>query len=73
MSEALKAGVYRYLAREAPFSGEERDVVLLRRLDALLDDAGDLVGLRVDLPLVGRPLPTVTGSGWPRGWVWSPR
>ncbi|MER7445203.1 DUF4231 domain-containing protein [Micromonospora avicenniae] len=61
VSEALKADVYRYLARVAPFSGEERDVVLLRRLDAMLDDAGDLVGLTVDLPLVRRPLPTVTG------------
>ncbi|RKN15786.1 DUF4231 domain-containing protein [Micromonospora musae] len=61
VSEALKADVYRHLARVAPFSGPERDVVLLRRLDALVDDVGDLVGLTVDLPLLRRQLPTVAG------------
>ncbi|MEH0824102.1 DUF4231 domain-containing protein, partial [Micromonospora sp. CPCC 205714] len=43
VSEALKADVHRYLAGVAPFAGADRDRVLLRRADTVLDDAGDLV------------------------------
>ncbi|MEV1332639.1 DUF4231 domain-containing protein [Micromonospora costi] len=61
VSESLKAEVYRYLARVAPFAGAERDAALLRRVDDLLDDAGDLVGLTLDVTPARRSLPPVTG------------
>ncbi|MEU8299050.1 DUF4231 domain-containing protein [Micromonospora sp. NPDC048909] len=60
VSESLKAELYRYLARVAPFVGPDRDAVLLRRLDTLLDDAGDLAGLVVDVEPAERPLPAVS-------------
>ncbi|MEU4772754.1 DUF4231 domain-containing protein [Micromonospora sp. NPDC023644] len=60
VSEALKADTYRYLAGVAPFRGTDRDAVLLGRLDALLDDAGDLVGRTLDAPPAARPLPAVS-------------
>ncbi|MBQ1075612.1 DUF4231 domain-containing protein [Micromonospora sp. C31] len=59
VSEALKADTYRYLAGVAPFRGGDRDGVLLGRLDALMDDAGDLVGRTLDPPPAARPLPAV--------------
>lgn len=59
VSEALKAEVYRYLAGVAPFAGADRDAVLLRRLDRLMDDAGDLVGLTLEHAPADRPLPPV--------------
>ncbi|MFG3422999.1 DUF4231 domain-containing protein [Micromonospora sp. NPDC049460] len=60
VSEALKADVHRYLAGVAPFGGADRDAVLLGRLDALMDDAGDLVGRTLDAPPAARPLPAVS-------------
>ncbi|MEU4779442.1 DUF4231 domain-containing protein [Micromonospora sp. NPDC023633] len=60
VSEALKADTYRYLAGVAPFRGTDRDAVLLGRLDALMDDAGDLVGRTLDAPPAARPLPAVS-------------
>ena len=57
VSEALKADTYRYLAGVAPFGGADRDAVLLGRFDALMDDAGDLVGRTLDAPPADRPLP----------------
>ncbi|MEU5940595.1 DUF4231 domain-containing protein [Micromonospora sp. NPDC047548] len=59
VSEALKADVHRYLAGVAPFGGADRDRVLLRRADTLLDDAGDLVGRTVGVAPVVRPLPDI--------------
>ncbi|MFF5070695.1 DUF4231 domain-containing protein [Micromonospora olivasterospora] len=60
VSEALKAEVYRYLAGTAPFAGTDRDAVLLRRFDRLLDDAGDLAGHTLDVAPAERPLPPVS-------------
>ncbi|MEH1101960.1 DUF4231 domain-containing protein [Micromonospora sp. CPCC 205561] len=60
VSEALKADTYRYLAGVAPFGGADRDAVLLGRFDALMDDAGDLVGRTLDAPPAARPLPAVS-------------
>ncbi|MGW4498112.1 DUF4231 domain-containing protein [Micromonospora sp. NPDC004336] len=60
VSEALKADTYRYLAGVVPFVGADRDAVLLGRLDALMDDAGDLVGRTVDAAPATRPLPAVS-------------
>ncbi|MFJ6194483.1 DUF4231 domain-containing protein [Micromonospora sp. NPDC092111] len=59
VSEALKAELHRYLARTAPFAGADRDAVLLRRQDLLLDAAGDLVGHTLDVAPVERALPPV--------------
>ncbi|WP_088961854.1 DUF4231 domain-containing protein [Micromonospora purpureochromogenes] len=59
VSEALKADVHRYLAGVAPFAGADRDRVLLRRADTLLDDSGDLVGRTVGRAPVARPLPDI--------------
>lgn len=60
VSEALKADAYRYLAGVAPFGGADRDAVLLGRLDALMGDAGDLVGRTLDAAPAARPLPAVS-------------
>ncbi|MEH0937934.1 DUF4231 domain-containing protein [Micromonospora psammae] len=60
VSEALKADVHRHLAGVAPFAGADRDAVLLRRLDALMDDVGDLMGHVVDRAPDARPLPEVS-------------
>ncbi|MEH1096847.1 DUF4231 domain-containing protein [Micromonospora sp. CPCC 205739] len=59
VSEALKADVHRYLAGVAPFAGADRDRVLLRRADTVLDDAGDLVAHTLGVAPVARPLPDV--------------
>lgn len=62
VAESVKAEVYRYLAGVAPYRGPDRDAVLLDRVGAVLDEAGDLVGRTVDVPaLAVRHLPTVSG------------
>ncbi|WP_436501093.1 DUF4231 domain-containing protein [Actinokineospora sp. HUAS TT18] len=58
VSEAIKTDVYTYLAGAAPFHGDDRDKLLLARLDALADDAGDLTEHLDDTP-AQRPLPAV--------------
>ncbi|MEU9509393.1 DUF4231 domain-containing protein [Micromonospora sp. NPDC048170] len=60
VSESLKADTYRYLAGVAPFAGTDREAVLLGRFDALMDDAGDLVGRTLNVPPAVRPLPAVS-------------
>ncbi|MEU3456595.1 DUF4231 domain-containing protein [Micromonospora sp. NPDC006766] len=60
VSEALKAEVYQYLAGTGPFTGTDRDAVLLRRFNRLMDDAGDLLAVTLDVAPADRPLPLVT-------------
>ncbi|MGC5022498.1 DUF4231 domain-containing protein [Micromonospora sp. DT47] len=60
VSEALKADVHRHLAGVAPFDGADREAVLLRRVDGLLDDAGDLIGVTLDAAPAARPLPDIS-------------
>ncbi len=60
VAESLKAEVHRHLAGVSPYRGPDRDAVLLSRVDALLDEAGDLVGHTVDVAPPSRPLPAVS-------------
>jgi hypothetical protein len=60
VSEALKAEVHQYLAGAAPFAGADRDAVLLRRFDRLMDDASDLLAVTLDVVPDDRPLPPVS-------------
>ncbi|MEW2385698.1 DUF4231 domain-containing protein [Micromonospora sp. NPDC047707] len=60
VAESLKAEVHRHLAGVAPYRGPDRDAVLLSRVDAIVDEAGDLVGHTVDVAPRSRPLPEVS-------------
>lgn len=60
VAESLKAEVHRHLAGVSPYRGPDRDTVLLGRVDALLDEAGDLVGHTLDVAPPSRPLPAVS-------------
>ncbi|MDM4719039.1 DUF4231 domain-containing protein [Micromonospora sp. WMMA1363] len=60
VAESLKAEVHRRLAGVTPYRGADRDAVLLSRVDAVLDEAGDLVGRTVDVAPPARPLPAVS-------------
>ncbi|MGN9777993.1 DUF4231 domain-containing protein [Micromonospora sp. H33] len=60
VAESLKAEVHRHLAGVAPYRGSDRDAVLLSRVDAILDEVGDLVGHTVDVAPEARPLPAVS-------------
>jgi hypothetical protein len=58
-SEALKAEIYRYLARVSPYAGPDRAQVLQAQLDVVQTRARDLVVDQQAVPPDGRPLPTL--------------
>jgi hypothetical protein len=60
VSESLKADVYAFLARVAPFGGADREEVLLDRMERLLGDAADLRKYAIPVTPAARRLPAVT-------------
>ena len=62
-SEALKSDVYTYLSRTGAFRIDDRDDVVLRRLDDLSRSVGDLVRHTTGIESADRPLPDVYDVG----------
>lgn len=59
VAEALKSETYIYLAGVAPYAGDDRDVVLRRRADDVIDSARDLDGATVGITANTRTPPDV--------------
>jgi hypothetical protein len=59
-SESLKAVVYQYLAKVAPFAGPDRDDQLAAKVDAVQNLARSYLSLAITTEPEGTPLPAVT-------------
>jgi SMODS and SLOG-associating 2TM effector domain 1/Protein of unknown function (DUF4231) len=60
-SESLKAVVYQYLAKVAPFAEPDRDARLADRVDAVQDLAKDYLKLAMTTEPDAKPVPNVSG------------
>ena len=58
-SEALKANIYLFLARAAPFSGADREVMLRERVNAIIDGVSDLEWRLLEVTPDDKELPPV--------------